>query len=267
MQSAARSQPERSPAEIYDERFVPALFAQWGGRVAAAANLSPGQRVLDVGCGTGVLALAAAARVGPNGYVAGVDPNAEMLAVARRKSSRVEWSHAFAESLPFADASFDAVISQFALMFFEDRRSGVAKMWRMLRRDGWLAVAVWDALEHTPGYRALTDLLQSLFGVTIADAMRPPFSLGNPVALKELFADAGVPHARVTTHAGTVRFDSIDAMISTERACVWTLGGLLNDAQFELLRKEAGSVLRPFVGANGAVTFDCPAHIVTAIKL
>ena len=85
------SKPERDPAEIYDELFVPALFAQWGPRVADAAAVGLGQRVLDVGCGTGVLAWAAAERVGPQGHVVGLDPNPQMLAVARRKSGGVVW--------------------------------------------------------------------------------------------------------------------------------------------------------------------------------
>ncbi len=112
------SKPGRDPAQVYDEVFVPALFAQSGPRIAEAATIEPGQDVLDVGCGTGVLACAAAERVGPNGHVVGLDPNEQMLAVARRKSTGVTWQLGRAEALPFDDASFDVVVSQFALMFF-----------------------------------------------------------------------------------------------------------------------------------------------------
>ena len=70
---------ERPPAEVYDEMFVPALFAQWGPLVAAAAGVTPGQTVLDVACGTGALTMAVADAVGLNGRVVGLDPNPEML--------------------------------------------------------------------------------------------------------------------------------------------------------------------------------------------
>ena len=85
------SKPERDPAEVYDELFVPALFAQWGPRMAEFAAIERRQRVLDVGCGTGALACAAAERVGPKGRVVGLDPNEQMLAVARRKPTGVTW--------------------------------------------------------------------------------------------------------------------------------------------------------------------------------
>ena len=78
-------------ARAYEELYVPALFAQWCPRVLDAVGLKPGDRVLDVACGTGVLAREAAARVGPGGFVAGVDPGLGMLAVAQERAPGVEW--------------------------------------------------------------------------------------------------------------------------------------------------------------------------------
>src|SRR5262245_39607483 len=109
------STPPRNPAMIYDELFVPALFAQWGPRMAQVAAVGAGDSVLDVGCGTGVLACAAAERVVPGGHVVGIDPNEQMLAIARGKRADVDWQTGRAEDLPFDNASFDAVVSQFAL--------------------------------------------------------------------------------------------------------------------------------------------------------
>ena len=258
--------PERDPAEVYDELFVPALFAQWGPRLAEAGAIEPGQHVLDVGCGTGVLSCAAAERVGREGRVVGLDANEQMLAVARRKPAHVTWQSGRAESLPFDDASFDAVVSQFALMFFESKPTAIGEMLRVLRPRGRLAIAVWDAIERTPGYLALSGLLRELFGNDVADAMRAPFALGDRHELQRLLADAGAAGVEMTTQPGSVCFASIDAMISTERACVWTLGGLLDEQQFGLLRRRAPDVLQPFVGRDGRVQFDCPAHIASATK-
>lgn len=256
----------RSPAEIYDEQFVPALFRPWGPVLCEVARIGPGQRALDVGCGTGALTLAVAERVVPGGAVVGLDPNPDMLAAARRKGARVEWRDGRAEALPFADASFDAVVSQFAMMFFDDRVAALREARRVLRPGGRLALAVCDAVERSPGYAALAGVLDRLFGPSVANAFRAPFALGDASLLRALCRDAGLADAQIARRQGTVRFASIDALVSTERACVWTLGGLLDDAQFERLLHEAQGVLRPFVGADGKVAFTMPALLITAGK-
>lgn len=259
-------QVAHSPAEIYDELFVPALFEQWAHVVADEAGVWLNQRVLDVACGTGVLAGTCAERVGGGGSVVGLDPNDEMLNVARRKSSSIEWLNGRAESLPFPDQSFDAVVSQFGFMFFEDRLAALREMMRVLRPSGRLAVAVCDALDHSPGYAVLAELLHRLFGEQVAQAFRAPFACGDPQPLFSLCAAAGITNAKIMRHDGKVRFASINSLVSTERACVWTLGGLLNDAQFERLLEQAEESLLPFVTADGNVVFVMPALILTAIK-
>ena len=256
----------RSPAEVYDELFVPALFQQWGPIVADAARIGFAESVLDVACGTGVLACAALDRVGPQGTVTGLDRNADMLSVARRKSTRIEWWEGRAESLPFPDEKFDTVVSQFGFMFFDDRPAAVREMMRVLRPNGRMAIAVCDALDHSPGYAAFANLLQRLFGDRVADAFRAPFVLGDPERLLSICAAAGIVDAKVARHPGRVRFASMRSLISTERACVWTLGGMLDDTQFAELLKEAEQALKPFVRTDGAIAFEMPALILTAAK-
>ncbi|WP_119392665.1 class I SAM-dependent methyltransferase [Taklimakanibacter lacteus] len=259
-------EPPKSPAEIYDALFVPALFQQWGAIVAGEARIEPGDRVIDVACGTGVLALAALDCAGPTGRVTGLDPNPDMLGVARRKTTRIEWHDGRAEELPFPDRTFDATVSQFGLMFFTDRARALREMMRVLKPGGRLAVAVCGSLARSPGYAALATLLERLFGERIADAFRAPFVLGDRELLKSLCVEAGIAHAGIKQHGGKVRFASIASLISTERACVWTLGGLLDDAQFTRLIKEAEKALQPCRGADGSVVFDMPALIITASR-
>ncbi len=265
MNEINRGQVIRSAAEVYDEFFLPALFVEWPGKLLAAAQIKTGQYVLDVACGTGVLTVAAAKSVGPSGSVAGLDINEGMLSVARTKAAGIAWRHGKAESLPFPDNVFDAVVSQFGLMFFEDRRAAIMEMVRVLRPEGRLAIAVWDSLENTPGYAAVTNLLQRLFGDEAADALRAPYVLGDTQVLAALFAGAGLADVRIKTIEGTARFPSLDSWMYTD-VKGWTLASVLDDDQFELLLREAKQELQPFVQENGTVRFSAPAHIVTGGK-
>src|SRR5262245_4475431 len=108
--NVSHGQVSSNAAEVYESFFVRCLFQQWTDRMCDAAHVSEGQRVLDVACGTGVLARTAAARVGPRGHVVGADINEGMLAVARRTSPSIEWCNCPAERLAFADGSFGAVL-------------------------------------------------------------------------------------------------------------------------------------------------------------
>lgn len=166
-------------ARAYEALHVPALFTQWCGHVLNAADVQPGDRVLDVACGTGILAREAALRVGESGTVAGVDPGRGMLAVAKELGPGIEWKEDTAESLPYPDASFDAVVSQFGLMFFSDRGQALSEMLRVLKPGGRLAVAVWERLENSEAYPIEVALLERLAGKAAADALRAPFVLGD----------------------------------------------------------------------------------------
>jgi len=258
---------ERPPAEIYDEKFVPALFGPWGPVVSKAAGVAPGQAVLDVACGTGALTMAAAAIVGSHGRVAGLDANPDMLAVARRKSKIIDWREGRAEDLPFDDASFDAVISQFGLMFFDDRPRALSEMMRVLKPGGRLTVAVCGAVERSPGYTAFANLLDWLFGKEVGNAFRAPFVLGNADDLSRIALAAGIDGASIDEHIGVVRFQTIAELVATERACVWTLGGILDHKQFDLLLRESEEALRPFTGNDGIVSFDMPALFLVVRKV
>jgi SAM-dependent methyltransferase len=249
-------------ARVYDDVFVPAMFAEWADRVAEAAQLAPGDAVLDVACGTGVLSRAALARLRADGQVTGLDSSSGMLAVAAQRAPQVTWRQGLAESLPFPDGSFDAVVSQFGLMFFTDRVGALREMWRVLRPQGRLAVAVWDRLDHTPAYVDFVALLARLFGAEVADGLRAPFALGDSVALLELFASAGARDAKLATASGTVRFPSLEAWIEADGR-----GWLqLDDAKFEALLAGARHSLARYAAADGKVAFAMPAHVVTATK-
>jgi ubiquinone/menaquinone biosynthesis C-methylase UbiE len=185
--------------------------------------------------------------------------------VARRKAPTIEWWQGRAEALPFEANDFDAVVSQFGLMFFTARRIAIQEMMRVLRPGGRLAVAVWASVENFPGYAELADLIQRFYGDQVVEEFLAPFSLGAPELLAVLFAEAGVTRAKVTRQAGTVCFPSLRDWLWIE-VKEWLLGDRLDETQFERLLKEAEEVLRPFVTAEGTVVLRTPAYIVTATK-
>ncbi len=219
--------------------------------------------MLDVGCGTGIVARAALARVGDDGMVVGVDPNPGMLHVAATAEPGVTWREGRAEELPFEAGSFDRVFSQFALMFFEDRAKALTEMARVARPGCPVTVATWAALEDTPGYAAMAALLERLFGAEAADALRAPYVLGDPTELGELLAGA-LDEVEVTTVEGQARFDSIDDWVHTDIRG-WTLAEAINDTQYEVLLDEARRELARFTDDDGRVSFAAPALVATGL--
>jgi SAM-dependent methyltransferase len=259
------TQAQIDGASAYESLFVPALFAQWAPRVADAAAVAPGQRVLDVASGTGVLTREVASRVGSSGSVAGIDPGPGMIEVARRKAPAIEWQQGVAESLPFGDASFDAVVSQFGLMFFSDRRQALRDMLRVLKPGGRVAIAVWDSLEHIPAYAAEVELLRQTAGPAAADALRAPFVLGDTTELAALCSESGIPSADITTHRGTAQFPSIRTMLEADlRGWLPLMGVNLNEQLIDRILQEGEQVFRAYTTADGRMTFSVSAHIISA---
>jgi SAM-dependent methyltransferase len=264
--NAPASKAEIDAAKAYEALFIPALLGQWAPKVADVAALRPGHRVLDVACGTGILAREVRARVGSAGSVSGLDPNAGMLAVARDLEPALDWQQGTAEAMPFPDASFDAVVSQFGLMFMKVDRA-LREMLRVLKPGGPLVVAVWDAVENIPAYAAEVELLERTAGQRAADALRAPFVLGEREALEQAFVRAGAVAVKSRTLRGIARFPSIRVLAEADlRGWLPVMGVDLAEEQIRRILDEAEVVLQPYATGDGRVAFDITAHLVTARK-
>lgn len=206
-----------NPAETYERYMVPALFAPWAARLVQAANPRPGERVLDVGCGTGVIARCVAPPVESGGKVVGLDLNPNMLAVARaaaeRESLAIEWHEGQAEMLPFLEGSFDLVLCQFALMFFADRPAALAEMRRVLADGGRLALSVWQGIERHPFYQTLDGVIERRLGMS---SLREIFVLGDAGALRTLLTNAGFRHIEIRSASITARFPDPEGFLAGE---------------------------------------------------
>jgi ubiquinone/menaquinone biosynthesis C-methylase UbiE len=263
----AATDAQVAAAHAYERLHVPALFQEWVDPVLDAAAVGPGDRVLDVACGTGVLTRAALARIGGDGAAVGVDPDPGMLAVAERLAPEAEWRIGTAEALPFDPVSFDVVASQFGMMFFVDRVGAIREMLRVLDDGGRIAVAVWDSLENQPSYAEEVKMLERIAGRDAADALRAPFVLGDPDELRALFEQAGASDVEVSTRTGEGRFPSVRAMVEADlRGWLPVMGVELSEAKVEEILAEAEEVLGRFVAESGEVVFPSPAHVVSARK-
>jgi ubiquinone/menaquinone biosynthesis C-methylase UbiE len=209
--------PGPQPAETYERFMVPTLFAPAAEHIIELARPKPGDRVLDVGCGTGIVARRITARVSPHGSVTGLDPNPAMLAVARAtaldEGLSIDWTLGAAELTSFPDDAFDLVLSQFALMFFDDRPRALREMRRILAPGGKLAVSVWQGIDRHPFYQALDRAIARHLGTSAVGTI---FALGDASELRRLIMEAGFQHVTVEPFAILATFPDPDAFLAGE---------------------------------------------------
>lgn len=195
-----------STAENYERYFVPAIGAPLAADLVELAAPCPGERVLDVACGSGVVARRALARVGDGGQVVGTDINAGMLTVARAAVPGCEWREASAENLPFVDDAFDVVLCQLGLQFFTDKLAAARELRRVLVPGGRLFVSVPGP---TPGlFAELEDALARKLGSDASAFVRAVFCFHDPDELRNLFGDAGFEQVTVRSNVKTLRLSA-----------------------------------------------------------
>ena len=265
MAEAESWQVSDDAAEIYERDFVPGLFAPWAPVVAAAAEIAPGDRVLDVGCGTGALTREVRRRAGERGAVAGLDLNPGMLAVAGRQAPEIAWREGDAAALPFAAESFDAVVSQFVLMFVEDRAAALREMHRVLKPGGRLAIAVWDAIDRVPAQKALAGILGRRAGAEAEAMLHTPYALWDAAAMVRWLEEAGFPDVKLATQSGEARFPSLEEFLRIEIKGT-PLAGMVDEASYRQVLADSRRELLPLNTGRGDFRFPMHAHVFTARK-
>ena len=250
-------------AELYEAKFVPALFAEWAPRLTEIAGVKAGDAVLDVACGTGIVARTAAGIVGPDGRVVGVDLNEAMLTVAARVRPDLEWHQGDVARLAFGDGDFDAVLCQMALMFFPDRAGALGEMRRVVTPTGTVAVCVPASLEDQPAYRPLVDMVARHAGPEAISLLSTYWSCGDLEELTALIESAGLRVSTTRTTTGVARFASPEEMVATEVEST-PLIERISEAVYARIRAEAAEVLEPFVTAAGTLDVPLVGQLVAA---
>ncbi len=257
-----------SAPENYERYFVPAIGAPLATDLIHTAALRPGERVVDVACGTGIVARLAAERVGATGTVAALDINPGMLAVARSVTPpdmSIEWYESSAEAIPLPDEAFDVVLCQLGLQFFPDKLTALREMWRVLAPGGRLVIKVVGPTP--PIFAILAEALTHHINPKIGAFMHLVFSLYDTSELQQLISGAGF-------HEGAVQSDTRTLSLPPPEEFFWQYVQStplanpvtqLDDERRAALERHVVAKWQAFVEGR-ALTLQLPIIVATARK-
>ncbi len=206
----------------YDRYLGPVFFHHYADDLAARLPVTPGMRVLETACGTGIVTERLAARLAGQGSLVATDLNEAMFAHGRARhprASHVEWRQADATSLPFQDRSFDAVVTQFGLMFYPDKRAGLREALRVLKPGGLYVFSVWGRLERNAFARITHETVATFFEKDPPQFYMTPFSLHDPEPTLGLLRDAGF------TDVQWLHVDKVGTSPSADEAAIGLVEG------------------------------------------
>ena len=187
----------RGSAKAYERYLVPLFFAPGAQFLIELAALKGGEQVLDVACGTGIVARTVAQRVGNHGTVIGLDLNEDMLEVAHTTSSNIqshiEWRKGDVKEIPFQDSSFNVVFCQQGLQFFPDKLAALPEIQRVLKVNCRFALSAMRPIKHNPSYAILAEALERHVGTDAGVMMRSPFISLNTEELRDLILSSRIP--------------------------------------------------------------------------
>jgi ubiquinone/menaquinone biosynthesis C-methylase UbiE len=257
-------------AENYQRYFVPAIATPVSVELLATADPRLGERVLDVACGTGVIARLVAERVGAAGSVTGIDIAPEMIEVAHSVPAplggpHIDWQVADAASLPLPDDSVDLVVCQMGLMFIEDKAAALAEMRRVLTPGGRLAISTPGAIQ--PVFAILEKGIEDNISPDLGVFVRVVFSLHDPDAVAGMVRDAGLNDVSVTVSPAVLQL-AATAEFLWQYINLTPIGPAVAQAPESAraaLERQVVEGCQPYV-IDGRTTVEQPMVIATAQK-
>ena len=268
MSETSEFQLKRGGPEVYEACLVTAQMGLAAEELVRAAEIGPNDKVLDVGCGTGVVARAAAARTQVDAQVTGADVNAPMLAAAAGFAKNagfpeIDWVECDAADMPFADETFDVTLCQQGLQFMPDRAGALREMARVMKPGGRLALSVWK--ERSPLGAAFAKVFDRRFGEGTTAPWQVMYSLGDREALRDLAAAAGFQDIHITFDYKFSRHPDPVAFVTGAVA-----GSPLAGALAEMPEEESGRLYTEIVEElanyhdDGGLAAPAPCHTLTA---
>lgn len=263
-----------SAPELYERYLVPAITSKWAADLVQRANPIDGEAVLDVACGTGIVARLAAQRM-TRGRIVGLDLNSGMLAVARsarQPGAPIEWIEGSVLDLPFDDRSFDLVLCQLGLQFFPDRPLALREMRRVLRPSGRVALSVFSAIEETPAAYAYVQALDHHLGPGASATKRSEHMFRTGGELGSMLTKEGFEQVAVETVTQRIDFPSVLEYVRLQLIATPMASLLSNrddrgrDVAIEAIASYAASLLDPEMLRGGRFSFPQVALVATALK-
>jgi ubiquinone/menaquinone biosynthesis C-methylase UbiE len=253
--------------EMYERWLVEPLFRPWAEVTIERAQLRAGDRVLDIACGTGIVARLARGRLGPSAKIVGVDMSPGMLAVAQRVDPTIEWREGNASTLPTKEGeAFDVVLCQQGLQFFPDKPGAVREIRRVLAPGGRVVISCWCPIDEVPMFKSLQAVAERHVG-PITDHRH---SFGDPAALERLLFEGGLHDVRVERLSGPVRFTEGATFVRMNTMAVVGMsatGKSLDDTGraklVDAIVADSAGVLPPFAD-GAALTFEISTNVATA---
>jgi ubiquinone/menaquinone biosynthesis C-methylase UbiE len=267
MKANAQFQVTSDAARLYERVAVRHILGPWAPSLVDAAGLVAGERVVDVACGTGVVARIAAQRVGPRGRVTGIDLNAGMIRVARSlpagDGAPIEWIEGSALALPLPDANANAVLCQQGLQFFPDKALALREMRRVVRSSGRLALSVWTGVG--PYHSAVGEALVRFVGEDTAASFCASRKVSGKEELERLATTAGWSEVNVEVRQLHVHLPVVDRFV-LEHLAGTPVAAAIAAADAESRKNIGASVKRAmerFKEGDG-VTYPEEIHLMTA---
>lgn len=262
-------QMDASAPELYERYLVPAITSVWANDLLDRVGPRQEESLLDLACGTGIVARLAEQR-GHAGRLVGVDLNTAMLAVARTKSTTVGWVEGSALDLPFNANSFDVVLCQLGLQFFPDRPLALNEMVRVLKPGGRAGFSVYSAIERTPGAHAFVQALDKYLGAESSRTKRSEHLSRNALEVGAWAKQAGFDVVDVATVTKQITFPSMLDYVRFQLTATPMAALLMERDAGERERllvsiaEDAALRLDPSMLASGKLTFPQESFVVTA---
>ncbi len=253
--------------EIYERVLVQPLFRPFADELVARLKPTQGDSLIDVACGTGIVARIARQRLGPTARIVAVDQAPPMLGVARTVDSTIDWREGNASALPVREGeTFSLLTCHQGLQFFPDKPAAVREMRRVLAPHGRVAIGCWRSLRDMPAALEFNQIAERLTG-PITDSR---YSFGDPEALRTLLTDNGLRDVVVDTFTHDVRFADVKVFATLNAMAVIGMsekGKTLSEGQRGELAGQITAESREVIARhtrNGELVVPFSINIATA---